>query len=74
MEQAKEEGQRLEFDREHTRWEVELKRPRAVAKQTRKWEEREARLVQLKSELEEQLSPSSRCSGAAVSGLPGVCG
>ena len=51
-EQAEANGRILEAEREQAHHRTELDRLRAVAEETRKWEEREARLVQRIEELE----------------------
>ena len=63
-EYANELGGRLE----RTQQEMELERLRAVAKETRKWEEQEARLVRRVEELEQQAKAVPELSGGAGGG------
>ena len=65
---AEEYAHELEGKLERTQQEMELERLRAVAEETRKWEEREARLVRRVEELEQQAKTVPELSGDAGGG------
>ena len=67
---AEEYAHELEGKLERTQQEMELERLRAVAEETRKWEEREARLVRRVEELEQQAKAVPELSG----GVPAAVG